>query len=182
MKKIAFASFAVIALALPVMALAPQSGLNVGEKVSAYHPQHVSGPDAGTDTCPPCKYGNRPAVQVWLNGESEENIMAMAKALDSKVAGSKKEFKAFMINLTHCDACVDGTKAVAKKSGLKNVAMAYLPKTDEAVKAYKVNTSADVKNTVFVYKNREVVAKFVNLKADAEGLKALSAAVAKIDN
>ena len=30
----------------------PQSGLNIGEACPAYHPQHVTGPDANTDTCP----------------------------------------------------------------------------------------------------------------------------------
>lgn len=30
-----------------------ESGLGVGEKVTPFHPYHVSGPDKGTDTCPP---------------------------------------------------------------------------------------------------------------------------------
>ncbi|CAN0379134.1 unnamed protein product [Phaeothamnion confervicola] len=33
-------------------AFADASGLNVGDKTPAHHPQHVTGPDAGTDTCP----------------------------------------------------------------------------------------------------------------------------------
>lgn len=28
------------------------SGLKVGERTPAHHPFHVTGPDAGTDTCP----------------------------------------------------------------------------------------------------------------------------------
>lgn len=28
------------------------SGLAVGANTPAHHPQHVTGPDAGTDTCP----------------------------------------------------------------------------------------------------------------------------------
>jgi hypothetical protein len=31
----------------------PNSGLNVGEMVTPFHPQHVTGPHKGTDTCPP---------------------------------------------------------------------------------------------------------------------------------
>lgn len=29
------------------------SGLSVGEVVTPFHPQHVTGPDKGTDACPP---------------------------------------------------------------------------------------------------------------------------------
>ena len=167
-------------MAVPVFAFSPvDSGLKLGESVTPFHPQHVSGPDAGTDTCPPCKYGNRPAVQVWSNMDDEANTMAIAKNLSDQVASSKTELKAFMINLSSCDACIDGTKTMAGKAGLKNIAMAYLPKTDEAVSAYKVNTESTVKNTVFVYKNKKVVAKFVNLKADKAGLKSLNDAIAK---
>lgn len=182
MKKAFFGSFALVALAVPVLALAPvKSGLEVGEMVSAFHPTHVSGPDAGTDTCPPCKYGNRPQVQVWSNMDDSENTLAIAKNLNEKVKASKHELKAFMINLAHCDKCIDGTKTLAGKAKLDNVAITYLASDTDYVKNYKVNTSNEVKNTVFVYKDRKVVAKFVNLKADKDGLAALNAAIAKID-
>lgn len=35
------------------VAFAPDSGLKVGDHVSAFHPQHVTGPHKGTDACPP---------------------------------------------------------------------------------------------------------------------------------
>ena len=178
MKNALFASFAVAALAIPVLATAPvTSGLEVGEMVTPFHPTHVSGPDAGTNTCPPCKYGNRPQVQVWTNMDEPENVMGLAKHLSGKVSTSKNELKAFMVNLAHCENCIDGTKAVAKKASLKNIAMTYLDANTDYVKNYKVNTSSEVKNTVFVYKNRKVVAKFVNLKADKAGLSKLDAAI-----
>ncbi len=30
----------------------PLSGLPIGARTEAHHPNHVSGPDKGTDTCP----------------------------------------------------------------------------------------------------------------------------------
>lgn len=182
MKRAFFGAFAVAVLALPVLAMAPESGLKVGEMVSAFHPTHIAGPDKGTDTCPPCKYGNRPAVQVWTNGDDAENVVALANNLNERVTKSAHEFRGFVINLTECDKCVDMTKTMAGQLKGDKVAMAYLPKDHEAIGLYKVNVSADVKNTVFVYKNRKVVAKFVNLKADKAGLASLNAAIAKIDN
>lgn len=38
-------------LTLPALADI-QSGLAVGEHAPAHHPQHITGPDAGTDVCP----------------------------------------------------------------------------------------------------------------------------------
>jgi hypothetical protein len=46
-----FTAFSVFAL--PALASSPESGLNVGDRTPAFHPQHVSGPAKGTDTCPP---------------------------------------------------------------------------------------------------------------------------------
>jgi hypothetical protein len=45
-----------VLLALMLVSLAtwavPQSGPAIGERLPAHHPQHITGPDAGTDTCP----------------------------------------------------------------------------------------------------------------------------------
>lgn len=174
---------AVAALALPAFAgSGEKSGIEVGDMVSAYHPKHVSGPDAGTDNCPPCTYGNRPAVQMWFNSsEDVKNIESFAKFLNASVVANKKsELKGFLINLTHCQMCVDKVTTLAKATPYQEIGIATLPTTDEAVSAYKVNTVKEIKNTVFVYKNRKVVAKFVNLKADEEGLMALKKAISQV--
>jgi hypothetical protein len=34
-------------------AFAPASGLKIGEGVTPFHPQHVTGAHKGTDACPP---------------------------------------------------------------------------------------------------------------------------------
>jgi hypothetical protein len=40
-----------------------------------------------------------------------------------------------------------------------------------------MNLAPEVKNTVFVYRNKRVTAKFVNLKADEKGLAELTKAI-----
>ncbi len=177
--------WAVAAAALAIPALAgsgEKSGLEIGEMVSAYHPTHLSGPDKGTDNCPPCTYGNRPAVQMWFSpGEDTKSIEAFAKVLNSWVEEKKgADLKGFLINLTDCDKCVDKVKVMAKDTPYQKIAIATLASNDGAVKDYKVNTDKTIKNTVFVYKNKKVVAKFVNLKADKEGLMALKKAIDQV--
>ena len=42
-----------VALTASSLSVNPDSGLNVGEGVTPFHPQHVTGPHKGTDACPP---------------------------------------------------------------------------------------------------------------------------------
>lgn len=171
-----------VAAALAAFAFASiKSGLEVGEMVTPFHPKHLSGPDKGTDTCPPCKYGARPAVQVWNNGDAGENISKIAKVLNGEVADSKAEFKAFVINLVSTPDCEQAAKDMAAKLPYQNIAITILPADNSAVKNYKVNVSPEVKNTVFVYRNKKVVAKFVNFQATDKGVEELRAAIARAE-
>jgi len=180
-------SIATGALAISAFALVgTESGLKVGEMVSAFHPKHVTGPHKGTDACPPCTFGNRPMVQVWVNGDELKNVAAIAKTLNAvQKEKSKSELKTFVIVLTD-PAKVKETatliEALAARTGANDVAMAYLPKNDGAIADYKVNIDSDVKNTVFIYRNRKVDTKIVNLKADEKGLAELTKSIEKITN
>jgi protocatechuate 3,4-dioxygenase beta subunit len=159
------------------------SGLKIGDFVSAFHPNHVTGPHKGTDTCPPCTYGKLPAVQAWANGDDSKNVEAIARLLDRKVGNwNKSEFKAFMIFVTDESKKADTAKKieeVAGKSGAK-IAMAWIGKDNEAVESYAINVDPAVKNTVLVYKDMKVSSKFVNLVADEKGMKELALAIDKI--
>jgi len=185
MNKPMFALFGAAVLAGAAVAFGggAKSGLAVGESVTPFHPTHVSGPDKGTDTCPPCKYGARPAVQAWFSHETEANIDAIAKEVSSQVKSSSKDLKGFMIMVSNCNACIDSAKTCgtkAEKAGFNNIGFAYIDSKNEAVKNYKFNTSGEVKNTIIVYKDKKVAAKFVNFKPDAAGLKELRAAIASV--
>jgi len=180
MKKTVFGGLAVIALAVPAIAgLKVNSGLNPGENVTAFHPTHFSGPLAGKKACFPCTFQNRPQVQVWVNGDDVKNVSAIATELQKQIDANKKaEFKAMVVWVTNDEAAAKETiKTLAAKTGAKDVALSVLPKNDDAVTAYKVNLSSEVKNTVFAYKNWKVEAKMVNLKSDAKGLAALDGAI-----
>ncbi len=180
-KKVLGILAAVGILVLPVLASGPDSGLKVGETVTPFHPSHVTGSLKGTNSCPPCTFGSRPQVQVWVNDDDMKNVVAISEVLDKKMAGNK-EFKAFVIVLTDKpEDTAKSLKQIAEKAGFKEVALAYLAKTDGAVKNYKVTVSGDVKNTVFVYKNKQVSEKFVNLKGDEKGLASLNQAITKVE-
>jgi hypothetical protein len=162
-------------------AAAPTSGLKAGEGIAAFHPTHLVGPLANSEKCFPCTFQNRPQVQVWVNGDSMDNVVKIAKNLEKAVEANKsKEFKAMIVMLAP-KAQWSGMKPkitkMAADNGIKNVAIAMLEPTAEAVSDYKVNTGKDVKNTVFFYKNWKVTKTHVNLVADDAGVKAMKASL-----
>lgn len=181
MKKFVLTGIAMGVFALSAFA-ALTSGLGKGEQVVPFHPDHISGPLANTSNCFPCTFQNRPQTQVWVNGDSLENVAKIAQTLDAAMAKySKNEFKAMIVFLA-TPAKVAETKANLKahlaKTNFKNIDVAVLATNHEAVGDYKINLKA--KNTVFVYRNWKVANKMVDLKADQAGLASLDAAISQI--
>jgi protocatechuate 3,4-dioxygenase, beta subunit len=159
-----------------------ESGPKKGDTLQAFEPTHVTGADAGTQTCPVCKYGNLPAVQVWVNGEPTADVAKIASDLDKHMAalnGETLHLKTFVIFKSNEGKKIEAKlAALAKANGLNKVALTWLAPGNEALKEYQINSAAQT--TILVYKNRQVTDKFINLKADKEGLMALDGAIAKI--
>lgn len=171
-------------IALSAVAFAgPNSGLKPGEAITPFHPTHVAGPLAGSTDCFPCTFQNRPQVQVWVNGDDSANVGKIVSTLNKAMEANKaKEFKAMVVILA--PAGKKGAYVSMVKGMISNLkqptAVSVLEKNEDAVSAYKINTSAEVKNTVLVYKNWKVAETMTNLKADEAGVKSLNAAIAKI--
>ena len=181
------ATVALVAIAIPVFA-SIESGLKVGDRVTPFHPDHVSGPLAGSSNCFPCTFQNRPAVQVWVHGDDMKNIQAIAKELKENMDGHKgKEFKAMIVMIADNAKQMGEMKSmIAQHHGTKvdadGVAIAVIEKNNEALKAYKINLDSSVKNTVIIYKNWKVEKTFVNLKMDENGCGEFCKSVAAVTN
>ncbi|MBS1722922.1 MAG: hypothetical protein JSS66_08220 [Armatimonadetes bacterium] len=178
-RKPLFAFVVAASLALPALAGTLESGLAKGDNVVPFHPEHISGPLAGTDKCFPCTFGKRPAVQAWINGDDKENVIAIAKDLQANMDAHKdKEFKALIVVVTPDPK---GAKAkvldMVKESGAKDIGVALVTPSHEAIKLYKINLGKDVKNTVFLYKDWVIAQKFVNLKMDDKSCKEFCGAI-----
>ncbi|MCL6624750.1 MAG: hypothetical protein K6T17_09075 [Fimbriimonadales bacterium] len=125
-------------------------------------------------------------MQVWVNTDDLTNVGKIAQALESAMKKYQaKEFKAFVIfmNLEKKDASTlsQTLTNLAEKYGLSQVALTYLsPQDSRSIQAYRVNASPEVKNTIFVYVNKKVTAKFVNLVADEKGLASLESAIGEV--
>jgi hypothetical protein len=170
--------------AVAVLAAPLSSGLKPGENVTPFHPKHLAGPLAGTTNCFPCTFQQRPQVQVWVNGDSTKNVNALATTLSKAMKSySAQEFKGLVVFLTTPQTAskVEATvKETAKNPSVSGVDLAVIDTKNEAIEAYNINTTTDVKNTVIVYKNWKVANTFVNLTAtDTAKLESAIAGIAK---
>jgi protocatechuate 3,4-dioxygenase, beta subunit len=176
------------AVAIPSAAFSakglPASGLKPGKLVFAFEPTHVAGPDKGTNTCPVCKYGETPAVQIWVNGDSPANVSKFADALEKAIAkAGPGNLKAFIVaikpNGANRDEFAKKAKSLTNEAHTPHVAVTYIDATDSALGDYKISASPSVRNTVMVYSKLRVVASYVNLKSDSTGIAALLKATGK---
>lgn len=152
MRKV-FALLAVAAVAVAVQGAGPESGPQVGDRLPGpFDPLHLSGPDAGEESCLFCKYGNDPVVMVFARSHSD----GLAKLLKgAEAAAVKHEAAGLGAAVVYLDTSAP-LKASAKKladdAKLKHAVLTCIE--PKAMEAYKLSADADV--TVLLYSNRTV--------------------------
>lgn len=156
------------------------SGLDVGTPCPAFDPLHLSGEDKGKKVCPMCKYGYGQGVMVWFNHFNLYHMKEFVLSLESEMATrGEKNLRVFLIYMnpfykqtTDKESQIVGRKLKAwcEEQRLEKVAFTWIPSPvdPETAGVYKINPEA--KNTIFVYKNRRVAAKWVNVEYDEKTL------------
>ena len=156
------------------------SGLLKNEECPAFRPHHVWGPDKGSTACPMCKYGNKQGVMVWINTDDWKNIAKLATALEKEITkvglGKIRAFLIYMNPSKWSKNELEGQlQQFAKENKLEQVAILYIPSPEDEKTAglYRINPSNGIRNTLFVYKNRRVFDKYINLEASQANLSLL---------
>ena len=159
------------------------SGLAIGSNCPAFDPMHLSGADSGKKVCPMCKYGYGQGVMLWFNHANVEHMQNFVVALEKEmVSRGEKKLRVFLVymNPFYNQNSATGNEILGRKlrkwadeTGLKHVALLWVPSPEDPKTCglYKINPEA--KNTVFVYKKRKVVEKWVNIEYDDEMLKTI---------
>lgn len=167
-----------------------QSGLALGSNCPAFDPLHVSGADVGKKACPMCKYGQGQGVMIWFNHTNVDHMKDFVVALEKEMqAKGESKLRVFVIymnpfykdnpNPTAEEILNGKLKKWADEQGLKKVALTWIPSPfdEDTAGLYEINPKA--KNTVLVYKKREVAAKWVNVEYDDASLKMILNAIYK---
>jgi hypothetical protein len=110
-----------------------------------------------------------PQVQIWVHLDSEENAASLAVKLQELIRSVRKDGKTaygFVI-WTQGEAVKDKLVKLAEDKKIEDIAICYLPdrQREAYLKLFKVELSDKLRNIVFVYRDKKLAAKFVNLNA-----------------
>jgi hypothetical protein len=149
----------VVLVALAAAGTEPASGLRPGDEVAAWHPVHVTGPEAGTTHCPVCTYLDKPVVLAFAA------TAAAAGPLAERVEGLLARYeKAGVRGLVVVTA---GTAADLKKLAadrkLTRVSLCLLDPDTRAKDLKRYRVAAAAATTVTVYRDYTVTAGFTDL-------------------
>jgi len=160
-----------------------QSGLSIGSNCPAFDPLHISGIDVGKKACPMCKYGYGQGIMIWFNHTDLEGMNDFVKRLEKEMQQrGEKKFRVFLVYMNQQPEAVNSPEAKivrqkikewCDRQNLQKVAVTWVPSPvdPETSGLYEINPEA--MNTVFLYKKREVAAKWVNMEYSEKSLAAI---------
>ncbi|MEO5967386.1 MAG: hypothetical protein ABIP68_00125 [Ferruginibacter sp.] len=156
------------------------SGLNIGEDQPSFLPYHAYGADKGTQTCPVCKYGRYHGIIYFVgNNPNWKEIKEWIKFLDQESIERKNYLKVYFVYGNELMYKKEDREKELEQLGaelkIKNVALTFVPSfNDTKTEAYFNKINPNVENTFLIYKHRNIINKFINLKPTLENFKIIS--------
>lgn len=157
-----------------------KSGKAIGEDVFSFTPYHVWGPDQGTTTCPICKYGRYQGV-LYFAGDNTDwtEVKTWLSFLERESFKRAQYLKVFFTCTTEGQEGVNAKlEQIGRSLGLRKVSLTTVPSyTDRASEIYLNEINPLARNTFIIYKQSNVVAKFVELSPTESNFKLMSEAL-----
>jgi CubicO group peptidase (beta-lactamase class C family) len=153
------------------------SCLALEDSVASFEPRWASGPYAGREICPVCEYGLLPMALFWAQGDSDENIVAMAKQLQAGVTAAKpKKLKTFVVlsnTENNLPAALARATDLAKKAETPDVYFMVVKDSDAGpLRSYRIDRHG--KNVLYLAANRSVKAVYRDAVDSSETASAVS--------
>lgn len=157
-----------------------QSGLEIGEDNPSFTPFHAWGQDKGTRACPVCRYGRYHGIIYFVgNNPNWDEIKKWLIFLEQESVKRGKYVKAYFVygneNNYNKDERQKELETIGRKLDLKNVALTFVPSMQDSeseVNLNKINPS--VENTIIIFRQRNIVAKFIDFKPSTDSFKNIS--------
>lgn len=156
------------------------SGLHIGEDQPSFIPFHAFGPDKGTQTCPVCKYGRYHGIIYFVgNNPNWIEIKKWLGFLEKESEKRKKYLKVYFVYGNQKDYNQTERQKQLENLGnelnLKNTALTFVPSfSDKGTEASLNKINLQVENTFIIYKHRNIVDKYIDLKPTDENFNLLS--------
>jgi protocatechuate 3,4-dioxygenase beta subunit len=151
-----------------------KSGLEIGEDNPSFTPFHAWGPDKGTRTCPVCKYGRYHGIVYFVgNNPNWTEIKEWLIFLEQENVKREKYLKAYFVYGNEIGYSKSNRQKeleqLGKELNLKSIALTFVPSfsdTQSEVHLNKINPK--VENTIIIYRHRNIIGKFIDLKPTKE--------------
>jgi protocatechuate 3,4-dioxygenase, beta subunit len=162
-----------------------KSGLEVGEDNPSFIPFHAWGPDRGTRTCPVCKYGRYHGIVYFVgNKPNWSEIKKWLTFLEQESVNRSKYLKAYFvygneIGYNQLERQKELEK-IGKELSLSTIALTFVPSfadSESEVNLNKINSS--VENTFIIYRHRNIINKFIDLRPTPENFRLISTTLDK---
>lgn len=157
-----------------------KSGLELGDRTSAFNVKDVTGPNQGKSLCYRCRYGGRPVVTVFTR-ELNDKVEALVDELDGVVGDNgDKKMAAFVVLLSE-DEDADAPK-LTKLAEAKTIENTPLTIFDGAAgpESYKIAKDASVSVMMWVKGEVKVSRAYEAGKLDDAAIKTVVGDTAKI--
>lgn len=159
------------------------SGRNIGEDVFSFTPYHAWGPDRGTNTCPVCKYGRYHGILYFVgNNPNWNDIKAWLLYLERESFKREQYLKAYFIYGGNTgekkSTIINRLELLGKQLNLRRVALTTIPSFSDKASEINLNKiNPQVENTFIIYKQSNIVSKFIGLKPSQESFGMVSKAL-----
>ncbi|OEK01332.1 intradiol ring-cleavage dioxygenase [Roseivirga sp. 4D4] len=156
------------------------SGRSIGEDLFSFTPYHAWGPDMGTTTCPICKYGRYQGVLYFAGANTDwMEVKAWLRYLEAESFKRQEYLKTFFICTAKEREEVNAKLVrIGKELGLRKVSLTTVPSyADRESEVYLNEINPLANNTFIIYRNSNVVAKFIELSPTESNYKLMSEAL-----
>ncbi|MBL4772229.1 MAG: hypothetical protein JKX98_01040 [Alcanivoracaceae bacterium] len=147
------------------------SGQAIGEDFHSITPYHAWGPDIGTTTCPVCRYGRYLGIMYFVSNIKSQTVKNWLLFLENKSQIYGQHLKVYLIYGNEENYSFEQRNnelaTLGQELGLKRLALTFVSSfKDKQSDIYKTRINPNLKNTFILYKNRNIIAKFINLDAN----------------
>lgn len=165
-----------------------KSGLEIGEDNPSFTPFHAWGPDKGTRTCPVCKYGRYHGIVYFVgNNPNWTEIKEWLTFLEQENIKREKYLKAYFVYGNEKGYSKSNRQKeleqLGKELGLENIALTFVPSFSDIQSEVHLNKiNPKVENTIIIYRHRNIIGKFIDLKPTKENQNKVSDMLDKTRN
>jgi protocatechuate 3,4-dioxygenase, beta subunit len=156
------------------------SGLSVGATSPSFSPYHAWGPDKGKRVCPICKYGRYHGILYFVGNNTDwDDVKKWLIFLENQSVAREEYLKVLFVygNAEEYSNSkrYEELEQLGEELNIVNTALTFVPSfEDEESEVFLYQVNPSVENTFIIYRHRDIIDKFIDLKPTTENFQLIS--------